>query len=116
MVAYYVRCAKTNNHTVREAACSCLGELFVKIDRAAVEPHLPKIQRTLLRGLKDDSWTVGPTCAPNVPLTERHLESNATIIGSHTLSGRSSGLYAFRMHWLTALPLVIPHLLVNSRH
>ena len=58
VVSYYVRCAKTNNHTVREAACNCLAELFVKIDKTAVQPHLPKIQRTLFRALKDDSWTV----------------------------------------------------------
>lgn len=58
VVTYYVRCAKTNNHTVREAACNCLAELFVKVDSNAVEPRLPKIQRTLFRCLKDDSWTV----------------------------------------------------------
>ena len=58
VVSYYVRCAKTNNHTVREAACNCLAELFVKIDKTAVQPHLPKMQRTLFRALKDDSWTV----------------------------------------------------------
>lgn len=58
-----MRCAKTNNHTVREAACTCLAELFVKIDARAVEPHLPKIQRTLLRTLKDDSWTVRAAAA-----------------------------------------------------
>ena len=58
MVKYYVRCAKTNNHTVREAACACLAELFVKIDREAVKPYLQFIQRTLFRAFKDDSWTV----------------------------------------------------------
>ncbi len=58
MTAYYIRCAKTNNHTVREAACQCIAELFMKIERAAVGPQLGKLQRTLLRCLKDDSWTV----------------------------------------------------------
>ena len=53
-----MRCAKTNNHTVREAACACLAELFVKIDREAVKPYLQFIQRTLFRAFKDDSWTV----------------------------------------------------------
>lgn len=58
VTAYYVRCAKTNNHTVREAACQCIAELFMKIDRSAVRPQLAKLQRTLRRCLKDDSWTV----------------------------------------------------------
>ena len=59
VVSYYVRCAKTNNHTVREAACACMAELAAKIDPDAVRPHLARIMRTLLRGLRsDDSWTV----------------------------------------------------------
>ena len=58
VISYYMRCAKTNNHTVREAACACIAELAAKIDPDAVRPHLPRIMRTLLRGLRDDSWTV----------------------------------------------------------
>ena len=58
VTAYYVRCAKTNNHTVREAACQCIAELFMKIEQSAVKPQLAKLQSTLRRCLKDDSWTV----------------------------------------------------------
>ena len=54
-----MRCAKTNNHTVREAACQCMAELFAKINSDALKPQLPKLQRTLRKCLKDDSWTVG---------------------------------------------------------
>ena len=60
VTAYYVQCAKTNNHTVREAACQCIAELFTKIERTAVNGQLAKLQRTLRRCLKDDSWTVRP--------------------------------------------------------
>lgn len=58
VVKYYVRCVKTNNHTVREAACSCIAELFMKIDKEAVRPYLVFLQNALFRGFKDDSWTV----------------------------------------------------------
>lgn len=59
VVKYYVRCVKTNNHTVREAACSCIAELFAKIERDAVRPYLQFLQNALFRAFKDDSWTVG---------------------------------------------------------
>lgn len=55
---YYVRCSKTNNHTVREAACTCIAELAAKIEPEAVRPHLPLMLRTLLTCLRDDSWPV----------------------------------------------------------
>ena len=55
---YYARCARTNNHTVREAACSCIAELAAKIDPGAVRAHVPAMLRTLLSCLRDDSWPV----------------------------------------------------------
>ena len=66
VVNYYVRCAKTNNHTVREAACNCMAELFTKVEKAAVRPHLDRLQRTLYRCLKDDSWTVSLQPLPDI--------------------------------------------------
>ncbi len=54
----YTRCARTNNHTVREAACTCIAELASKIDPDAVRPHLPAMLRTLITCLRDDSWPV----------------------------------------------------------
>ena len=58
VLAYYVRCARTNNHTVREAACACIAELAAKLGAEAVRPHLPAILRALLTCLRDDSWPV----------------------------------------------------------
>ena len=57
---YYVRCARTNNHTVREAACACVGELAAKVPRGAVAPQVPRMLRLLVTCLRDDSWPVRP--------------------------------------------------------
>lgn len=57
---YYVRCARTNNHTVREAACACIGELAAKVPAAAVAPQLPRMVRALVACLRDDSWPARP--------------------------------------------------------
>lgn len=62
VVQYYERCARTNNHTTREAACACWGELGTKIEAAAVQPHVPRILCALTASLKDDTWNVSP-CA-----------------------------------------------------
>ena len=53
-----MRCARTNNHTVREAACACIAELAAKVDAEAVMPHLATMMRALLTCLRDDSWPV----------------------------------------------------------
>lgn len=58
MLEYYARCARTNNHTVREAACTCIAELASKIEPDAVRPHVPAMLRTLIGCLRDDSWPV----------------------------------------------------------
>jgi hypothetical protein len=55
---YYARCARTNNHTVREAACTCIGELADKVAHDAVAPAVPRMLRTLVACLRDDSWPV----------------------------------------------------------
>lgn len=58
VIEYYTRCSRTNNHTVREAACTCIAELASKIDPDAVRPHVPAMLRTLITCLRDDSWPV----------------------------------------------------------
>ena len=58
VVKYYERCARTNNHTTREAACTCWGELAAKIEPGAVRPFLPRMLRSLAAALKDDTWNV----------------------------------------------------------
>ena len=67
---HYTLQAKTNNPAVREAACSCLGEAAAKVDAATVEPHVPRIMRTLLACFRDDAWPVltrllHPSCIPS---------------------------------------------------
>jgi len=66
VLEHYVRCSRTNNHTVREAACTCLAELAAKIDAEAVRPHVPIMLRTLITCLRDDSWPVrqSPSFSP----------------------------------------------------
>ena len=58
VLEHYVRCSRTNNHTTREAACTCIAELASKIDAEAVRPHVPIMLRTLITCLRDDSWPV----------------------------------------------------------
>ncbi len=66
VLEHYVRCSRTNNHTVRESACTCLAELAAKIDAEAVRPHVPIMLRTLITCLRDDSWPVrqSPSFSP----------------------------------------------------
>ena len=58
VLEHYVRCSRTNNHTVREAACTCIAELAAKIDPEAVQPHVPAMLRTVITCMRDDSWPV----------------------------------------------------------
>ena len=58
VLEHYVRCSRTNNHTTREAACTCIAELVTKIDAEAVRPHVAVMLRTLITCLRDDSWPV----------------------------------------------------------
>ena len=58
VVSYYVEQSKANNHTVREAACSCISELVSKVDREAVTPHVPRLAVCLLTSFRDASWPV----------------------------------------------------------
>ena len=58
VVAFLERCAHTNNHTTREAACACLAEVVSRAAPEAVRSRMPRILRTLLTCLRDDSWPV----------------------------------------------------------
>ncbi len=84
-----MRCARTNNHTVREAACACIAELAAKIGADAVAPHVPAMLRTLLTCLRDDSWPVSfplpchtlrpwlQACSPRCTLRSRQKEGHS---------------------------------------
>lgn len=43
---------------VREAACNCIAELFDKIDKEAVRPHVSPLLRGLVLAFKDAAWPV----------------------------------------------------------
>lgn len=58
VVHYYVFQSKSVNHGVREATCSCIAELADKVDKTAVEPHVPELLRALIMCFKDMSWPV----------------------------------------------------------
>ncbi|CAG0878691.1 unnamed protein product [Darwinula stevensoni] len=58
VVDYYVEAAASDNHAVREAACTCIAELATKVDASAVQPYVPHLLDTLLRCFQDDSWPV----------------------------------------------------------
>ncbi len=77
-----MRCSRTNNHTTREAACTCIAELASKIDAEAVRPHAPVMLRTLITCLRDDSWPVShPT-----PKDQQFQVTNPCDSGLHLAS------------------------------
>lgn len=55
IVEYYV---EMTNHSVREAACQCIGELGTKVDADAVRPHVATLVQALVVSLYDNSWQV----------------------------------------------------------
>lgn len=55
IVAYYV---EMTNHSVREAACQCIGELGTKVDADAIRPHVATLVHALVVSLYDSSWQV----------------------------------------------------------
>jgi len=82
---YYARCARTNNHTVREAACTCIGELADKVARDAVAPSVPRMLRTLIACLRDDSWPV------RTRASEGSIIRESTVRGPQTCAGGMRG-------------------------
>ncbi len=57
-VDFYCKQALADNHAVREAACACIAELALKVDKKAVRPHVPTLLDALVGCFKDDSWPV----------------------------------------------------------
>lgn len=57
-VAYYALQADADNHAVREAACQCICEIAMRIDKTAVRPFVPRLIATLLTAFNDESWPV----------------------------------------------------------
>ena len=63
VAAYYARCARTNNHTVREAAAACFGELAAKVDPERVAPKAAGAVAILRALARDDAWPVRDAAA-----------------------------------------------------
>uniref|UniRef100_K3WNJ0 TOG domain-containing protein n=1 Tax=Globisporangium ultimum (strain ATCC 200006 / CBS 805.95 / DAOM BR144) TaxID=431595 RepID=K3WNJ0_GLOUD len=55
IVEYYV---EMTNHSVREAACQCIGELGTKVDTNAIRPHVSALMQALIISLYDNSMLV----------------------------------------------------------
>lgn len=58
IVDYYIKSADAANHAVREAACACIAELGLKVDKEVVRPHFARLLDTLIACFNDDSWPV----------------------------------------------------------
>jgi len=58
VVKHYLSQTMVDNHAVREAACSCIAELAIKINPDVVKPYVPELLSTLITCFKDDSWPV----------------------------------------------------------
>ncbi|XP_046749618.1 uncharacterized protein LOC124413223 isoform X2 [Diprion similis] len=57
-VNYYIKTTQSDNHAVREAACSCIAELATKIDSECVRPHVQQLLSALGICFQDDFWPV----------------------------------------------------------
>ena len=57
-VQYYVAAAQAENHAVREAACHCMGELAMKLDKDVVLPYLPTLIDQCSVSVQDQVWPV----------------------------------------------------------
>ena len=58
MLDFYSKQARSKATEFREAACECISELAVKIDRTAVQPHLPAMLAVLIGCFLDSAWPV----------------------------------------------------------
>ncbi|XP_076055845.1 uncharacterized protein LOC143033974 isoform X2 [Oratosquilla oratoria] len=58
VVSYYIEATTANNHAVREAACSCIAELALKVTSDSVRPFVPVLLDALTVCFNDDSWPV----------------------------------------------------------
>lgn len=57
-VNYYQEATLSDNHAVREAACSCIAEIATKVDSKFIKPYVCSLLSTLHTCFKDDSWAV----------------------------------------------------------
>eukprot|EP00730_Choanoeca_flexa_P013976 TRINITY_DN5932_c0_g1_i1.p1 TRINITY_DN5932_c0_g1~~TRINITY_DN5932_c0_g1_i1.p1 ORF type:complete len:673 (+),score=171.76 TRINITY_DN5932_c0_g1_i1:2-2020(+) len=57
-VEFYIHQAQADNHAVREAACACIAELGLKIDRECIKPHVATLLQCLNEAFEDESWPV----------------------------------------------------------
>ncbi|CAM9293315.1 unnamed protein product [Phaeothamnion confervicola] len=53
---YYAWASDADNHVVREAACHSIAEAAVKVDHAAMAPHVGRLLSALLVCFHDESW------------------------------------------------------------
>ena len=58
VVNYYTLQSEAENHAVREAACQCIAELGIKVDKDAVRPFVKELLDALMVCFRDESWPV----------------------------------------------------------
>lgn len=58
VVQYYIEQTCADNHSVREASCTCIAELGSKIDKSVIRPHVCNLLDALVACFQDDSWPV----------------------------------------------------------
>ncbi|XP_031559428.1 uncharacterized protein LOC116295668 [Actinia tenebrosa] len=57
-VDFYINQTKADNHAVREAACSCIAELGIKVNPDCTRTYVKDLLDALIVCFKDDSWPV----------------------------------------------------------
>ena len=57
-VEYYIKSCEADNHAVREAACQCIAELGLKLDKDVLADHVDSLLTALLVCFQDGSWPV----------------------------------------------------------
>lgn len=118
IVEFYSSQCLSENHTVREAACLCIGELATKvavISRPEFEPLVPALVTAVLACFKDRSWTVrDASCLASAELVKifsresvaylqelkclwfSHLSDSVASVRDHAAFAMATGVKAYR--------------------
>ena len=56
VINFYISQSEAENHAVREAVCACITELVLKIDKAALQPHVSTLLDVLFLCFDDDRF------------------------------------------------------------
>lgn len=111
-VQYYVEQSAAENHAVREAACGCIAELALKVDRDSVRPFVGKLLETLEVCFRDQSWPVRDgacnACGDFVSVFPTESKTLLPRLMDHWVAHLGDCIWSVREDSAVALGKVIP--------